>query len=125
MGAVPPDSLWPIISSRFICLWLDSGPCPQDGFEHEGLWEVDRMYYFLVPLLSLTPPEEAFCECVVLGVSLTSKMRNRWSLSFIQVGCSLYLEVICPQGTDDSCPAWDSSIACFKINSQRLSLWSI
>ena len=39
------------------------------------------MDYALVPLLSLTH-EEPFCQCVVLEVSLTSRMRNRWSLSF-------------------------------------------
>ena len=38
-------------------------------------------------LLSLTP-EEPFYECIVPEVFLTSRMRNRWSLSFIQVGSS-------------------------------------
>ena len=33
----------------------------------------------------------------------------------IQTGCSFYLEVICPQGTDYSCSAWDPSIFCFKL----------
>ena len=33
----------------------------QDGFYHQGFWEVDRMYYGLVPLPSLTP-EERFCK---------------------------------------------------------------
>ena len=40
----------------------------QDGFQHKSPWEVDRMYYGLVPLLSLTP-KEPFWECVVPEVS--------------------------------------------------------
>ena len=70
------------------------------------------MYYALVPLLSLTP-EVSFCECVVTEVSLTSGMRNRWSLSFIQAGRSFYIEVICPQGNNYIYAAWDPSISCF------------
>ena len=67
----------------------------------------DQMYY---GLLSLTP-EEPFCKCVIPEVSLTSRMKNRWSLSFIQAGCHFYLEVICPQGLDYSCPVWNPSIS--------------
>ena len=93
----------------------------QDGFYPQGFWEVDRMCYGLMPLLPLTPD-------AVLGVSLTSRIRNRWSLSFIQAGHSssllllltLYLEVICLQGTDYSCSAWDPSISCFKGMGQRM-----
>ena len=51
----------------------------QDGFYEEVIWEIDKMYYGLMPLPSLTP-EEPFCKCVVPEVSLTSRMRNRWSL---------------------------------------------
>ena len=69
------------------------------------------MYCGLVAL-SLTPGE-SFCECVVPEVSLASRMRNRWALSFIQARCSFYLEVICPQGTGYSCLAWGLPISCF------------
>ena len=89
----------------FVWLWPDSGPCPQDGLQHVGLWEVDRKYRGLVPLLSLTP-EEPFCESVVPEVLLTPRMRNR-RLSFFRAGCCFYLEVTCPQGTECSCSAWE------------------
>ena len=42
----------------------------QGGFCSQSFWEFDRMCYSLVPLPSLTP-EEPFCSCVVLEVSLT------------------------------------------------------
>ena len=88
----------------------------QDGFYRWGFWEVDKMYRGLVALPTLTP-EEPFCKCVVLEVSLTSRRRNRWSLSLqdtvLPCSChNLYLKVICPQGTDDICSAWDPSISC-------------
>ena len=54
-------------------------------------------------------------------VSLTSRMRNGWSLSFIQTGCSFDLWVVCPQGTDYSCSAWDPSTSCIKNPSASLS----
>ena len=97
--------------------WLRALPCVHAhllaGMDSSwGSLEVDRMYCGLVPLLSLTP-EEHFCSYMVPEVSLTSGMRNRGSLSFIQAGCSFYLEVICPQGADYCCSAWDRSISCF------------
>ena len=59
----------------------------QHGLSCQGLYKVDRMYYGLMPIPYLTP-EEPFCDCVVLEVSLTSRMRNRWSPSFMQAGHS-------------------------------------
>ena len=82
-------------SSCFFCPWAHSWPDPGPSPVHKHLfsrmasstvlWEVDRMYYDLAPLPSLTP-EERFCECVVWQDSLTSRMRNRWS--FIQTAWS-------------------------------------
>ena len=82
----------------------------QDGLQHKGLWEVDRKYYGLVPLLSLTP-EAPFFQYVVPEVSLTSRVRNRCSLSFIQAAHSFY--PIHPQGTGYSCSAWDPSVSSY------------
>ena len=68
-----------------------------------GFWQADKIYYGLAPLLSLTP-EDAFCARVIREVSLTSRMRNMWSLSFKQdtaPPCSchnLYLEVSVHRG---------------------------
>ena len=99
---------------------LTQGPplCTRTSFRQEGvsgqdLWEGDRMYYGLVPLPS-PAPEEPFCNCVVPGFSLTLRMRNRCSLLSKKdvPGIIFNLEVICPQGTDSSCSAWDSSISC-------------
>lgn len=39
----------------------------QDGFYHQGVWEVDKNYRDLVPLPTLTP-EEPFCTCVIQEV---------------------------------------------------------
>ena len=46
----------------------------------------------LVPLPSLTP-QEPFCECVVPGAALTSRMRNRKSPSFIPAGAAFILKL--------------------------------
>ena len=45
----------------------------QDGFQHEGLWEIDSTYYGIVPPPFLTP-EEPFCAWAVGEVSWTSRM---------------------------------------------------
>ena len=51
----------------------------QEGFQHRGLWGGWHTYYGMVPPPFLTP-EEPFCACVVREASLTSRMRNTWSL---------------------------------------------
>ena len=51
----------------------------QDGFQHRGFWDVTKHVIIWCPLPSLTP-EEPFCTCVIWKVSLTSRMRNVWSL---------------------------------------------
>ena len=91
---------------------LTQGPVLRLDFSTKASGTLTGWTIPLVPLLSLTP-EEPFCKCIVLEVSLTSRMRNRWSLSFIQAGCYFYLEVICMQRTDYSCSAKDPSIPCF------------
>ena len=54
-----------LASSGFV---LTKGPVYMSIY-HKGPSEVDRMYYVLVPLLSLSP-EEPFCRCVVPEISL-------------------------------------------------------
>ena len=89
-----PCFVWPAAH-----LWTGSGSSPvvcasfsQDGFYRQGPWEAARRYCGLDPLPSLTP-EAAFCKRVIPEVSMTSRMRNRWSLAFIQAvrGSSLLL----------------------------------
>ena len=50
-------------------------------FQRRGLW-----VYWHYPLLT---SKEPFCACIVKKISLTLKMRNRWSLSFIWARLSL------------------------------------
>ena len=93
------------LANHLACLdlaWL--GALPSRWFLAQGsLGSWQEVATDCAPAFS--DPEEPFCKCIVLEVSLTSRMRNRWSLSFIQAECSFYLEVICPQGIDYSCPA--------------------
>ena len=91
----------------------------QDGFYHQGVWEVDKNYRDLVPLPTLTP-RGAFLYMCRSGGSLTSSIRNMWSLYLLSEQdpappCSFHnhLAVICAQGTGDSCWAWDPSTSCF------------
>ena len=46
----------------------------QDGFQHEGLWEVSKTDYGLASPPFMIP-KEPFCGCAV-KVSLTPRMRN-------------------------------------------------
>ena len=71
---------WGSSGFPLVHIWSDSGPFPvcvhtfsQDRFKHKGLWEVDRTCYGLAPW-------ESFLGMCSLGVSLTSRMRNMWSL---------------------------------------------
>ena len=109
-----PSGQSPCFVWHWINTWSDPEPSPvwcvsfiQDRFLHNGLWqaEVDRMYYDLAPLPYLTP-EELFCTCVLRKDSLTSRMRNIWSLYLFSKQdtappCSchnLYLEVSVHRG---------------------------
>ena len=52
----------------------------QDGFQCEGLWEIDSTYYGAPPS-SLLTTEEPFCTRAVREVSLTSRMIDAVILS--------------------------------------------
>lgn len=56
-------------------------PSSQDGFQHEGLWEVGRTCHGLAPSPFWTPVESS-CMCVVGEVPLTSRIKNVVILSF-------------------------------------------
>lgn len=65
-------------------------------------------------------PRGAFLYMCRSGGSLTSSIRNMWSLYLLSEQdpappCSFHnhLAVICAQGTGDSCWAWDPSTSCF------------
>ena len=106
VGAVLPGSLWPIILLRLALsppppppqsFGLTQGPplrvrpsFSHDGFHPQGSWEVDEMYWGLVPP-PFSDPRGTSCECVVPEVSLTSGMRTGWPLSFVHAGRSSFL----------------------------------
>ena len=67
------------------------------------------------PLPSLTP-EETFHSCVVWEVSLTSRMRNMWSLYLLSecdsASCSCHYLNFGVSGHKEKVPAQGSSISC-------------
>ena len=122
-GAVLPGFWWPVILFAWfwVPVWYNSIlPCvcaslSQDGFQHRGLWEGwHHLLWSGAP--PFWTPKEAFCS---QGVSLTSRIRNMWSLSFIWAGLSSSLPLTeswgyCPQGTDFSCSARGPHISCLR-----------
>ena len=88
----------------------------QDGFQQRGLWVVDITYYGVTPLPFLSS-KEPFYACVVGKLSLTSRMRNTWSLIWAGLSSSSSSSwSFCPQGTNSSCSAWDQSISYLRMS---------
>ena len=92
-GAFLPGFLWPIIllclvlSSYLVYLRVPLCVCvnllAKKDSREEACEQVD-----ITPFLTSKAPH---CACIARKISLTLRMRNMWSLSFICAGCSFSL----------------------------------
>jgi len=84
----------------------------------EACRKVYTTYYGGAFPLFLTP-KKTFCTCVIEKVSLTSRMKNMWSLylsrtQLLSAPVSSLSWIIGPQGTDFNCSARGPSLCCLK-----------
>ena len=86
----------------------------QDGFQWRGL-NVDWCHLLWGGILPFLTSKELFCTCVAKKFSLTSRVRNIWSLYFIWAGLTLSyylcLGVSIHRGQTNS-SAWVLCISC-------------
>ena len=118
--------VWP-----WVHIWPDSPVCEHLLAKMDSIARVSGKLTGQIVVrrpCTLLNPEEPVYAHVVQELSLTSRMKNMWSLYlFIQAGLSSSLLLpsslswsICPRGTNSSCPVWDPPISCLKLAAASL-----
>lgn len=118
------------LSWLWVCIWFNSGSsyvCASLAKMDSSEEAKDSWHHLLWGGAPLFWP---FCSCVVRKISLTSRMRNMWSLyllsrqgSFLSCSCYyLHPGSICPQGTNFSCSALSPPISCLKFTQPEKSI---